>query len=79
MYAAYHVKAKEINQELINILEKTYHDQELVIVSRDEYNQMEKARHNIEYLAKIDKAARDIEDGKGISVTMEQLEAMENG
>jgi hypothetical protein len=39
----------------------------------------EKARRNAEYLARIDKAVQDIDDGKGIAVTMEQLEAMANG
>jgi hypothetical protein len=39
----------------------------------------EKAQRNAEYLAKIDKAVQDIDDGKGIAVTMEQLEAMANG
>jgi hypothetical protein len=38
----------------------------------------EKARRNAEYLARIDKAVQDIKNGKGIAVTMEQLEAMEN-
>jgi hypothetical protein len=39
----------------------------------------EKAQRNEEYLARIDKAIQDIDNGKGIAVTMEQLEAMANG
>jgi hypothetical protein len=79
MYATYHVRAREIDGDFINALENTYHDQELVIVSREEFARMEKARRNEEYLASINKAVQDIAEGKGISVTIDQLEAMENG
>jgi hypothetical protein len=37
-----------------------------------------KARRNAEYEAKIDKAIKDLDEGKGITVTMEELEAMTN-
>jgi hypothetical protein len=35
-----------------------------------------KARRNAEYMAKIDKAIKDLDEGKGIKVTMRELEAM---
>jgi hypothetical protein len=37
-----------------------------------------KARRNAEYLAKIEQAAKDLDEGKGITVTLENLEAMTN-
>jgi hypothetical protein len=37
-----------------------------------------KARRNAEYLAKIDKAIKDLDEGRGITVTIEELEAMTN-
>jgi hypothetical protein len=75
MDATYHVKAKEIGRDFIQTLENTYQDRELVILTRDDYAELEKAQHNTEYLKRIDKAIRDIDEGKGITVTMEQLEA----
>ncbi|GHV32015.1 hypothetical protein AGMMS4952_21680 [Spirochaetia bacterium] len=79
MDAAYHVKAKEMGRDFIQALENRYHDRDLVILTREDYAELEKARRNAEYLAGIDKAIRDIDDGKGITVTMEQLESMANG
>jgi hypothetical protein len=38
-----------------------------------------KARRNAEYLARIDKAIKDLDEGKGVTVTIEELEAMTNG
>jgi hypothetical protein len=37
-----------------------------------------KARRNAEYLARIDKAVKDLDEGKGVAVTIEELEAMTN-
>jgi hypothetical protein len=78
MDATYHVKAREIGRDFIQTLENTYQDRELVILTRDDYAELEKAQRNAEYLKQIDKAIRDIDEGKGITVTMEQLETMAN-
>jgi hypothetical protein len=45
---------------------------------RDDYTELEKAQRNAEYFKQLDKAIRDIDEGKGITVTMEQLEAIAN-
>ncbi|MDR3123580.1 MAG: hypothetical protein LBU16_07380 [Treponema sp.] len=45
----------------------------------EDAKELEKAQRNAEYLAMIDKAVQDIDNGKGVAVTMEQLEAMANG
>ncbi|GHU69398.1 hypothetical protein FACS189450_02230 [Spirochaetia bacterium] len=79
MDATYHVKAREIGRDFIQTLESTYQDRDLVILTQDDYQALEKAQRNVAYLERIDKAVRDIDDGKGIAVTMEQLEAMANG
>jgi antitoxin YefM len=78
MDATYHVKAREIGRDFIETLESTYHDQELVILTQDDYAELEKARRNAEYLTRIDQAIQDIAEGKGITVTMKQMEAMEH-
>jgi len=52
------------------------HNENLVVISEKEYNELEKMRRNAEYLAKIDKSMRQLEEGCVIVKTMEELEAM---
>ncbi len=51
-------------------------NENVVIVSEKEYNEMQKAKRNAEYLAMLDRGFADMEQGKGITKTMEELEAM---
>lgn len=53
-------------------------NENVVIVSEKEYNEMAKARRNAEYLAKLDESWKQLEQGKTISFSMEELEAMES-
>ena len=53
------------------------HNQNVVVLSESEYNIREKALKNIEYLTKIDKGIKALERGEGITLTVEELEAME--
>lgn len=53
-------------------------NENVVIVSEKEYNEMAKAKRNAEYLAMLDRGYADIVQGKGITKTMEELRAMEN-
>ena len=48
----------------------------VVIVSEKDFKEMEKARRNAAYLAKLDLADQQIREGKVIVKTMEELEAM---
>ena len=48
----------------------------VVILSEREYKELEKARNNMAYLAKLDLADEQIRQGKVIVKTMEELEAM---
>ena len=52
------------------------HNENLVILSEKEYNELEKIRRNNEYLAKIDKSLEQVSQGKTIVKTMEELEDM---
>ena len=53
-------------------------NENVVIVSEKEYNEMVKAKRNAEYLDMLDRGYADIAQGKGITKTMEELRAMEN-
>lgn len=53
-------------------------NENVVIVSEKEYNEMAKAKRNEEYLKKIDHSFSQLEQGKTISFSMEELRAMES-
>ena len=50
----------------------------VVIISEAEYNALQKAKRNAEYLAMIDESVRQMERGETISFTMEELMEMES-
>jgi len=66
--------------DLINSGEKVLiarpRNENLVVLSEKEYNELDKARRNAEYLAKIDEAIQQVTDGRVVVKTMEELEAM---
>lgn len=49
----------------------------VVIISEAEYNELEKARRNAEYIAKLDKADEQIRKGQVVTKNMDDLLAME--
>ena len=78
MYAAYHLKVEELNADVIQSLKNVYHQREIVILPKDEYEEMEKARHNAAYTEELQNRIRELDEGKGIVKTIAELEAMEN-
>ena len=67
--------------DLVNSGEKILisrpHNENLVILSEKEYNELERTRRNAEYLAMIDKSLQEFAEGKVVIKTIEELEAME--
>lgn len=49
----------------------------VVIVSEREYNELMKAKQNVEYLAMLDESQAQFERGETISFTIEELREME--
>jgi nucleoside-triphosphatase THEP1 len=78
MYAAYHLKVDELNADVIQSLKNVYHQREIVILPKDEYEEMEKARHNATFTEELQNRIKDINEGRGIVKTMAELEAMAN-
>lgn len=52
-------------------------NENVVIISEKEYNEIQKSKRNAEYLAKLDKSREQLEQKKTISFTMEELIDME--
>jgi len=78
MYAAYHLRADEINDDVIKTLKNTYRHDEIVILPKNAYAEFEKTQHNKAFSEKLQQGIRDIEEGRGIVKTMVELEAMES-
>lgn len=53
-------------------------NENVVIVSEKEYNEMQRAKRNAEYLAMLDRSREQLDQGKTISFTMEELKDMES-
>lgn len=53
-------------------------EKNVVLISLEQYNEFLKIQRNSEYLKKIDKSMKQIEEGKVVVKTMEELEAMAN-
>jgi antitoxin YefM len=53
------------------------HNQNVVVLSENEFNIREKAFRNSEYMAKIDESIKQLSNGKVVIKTMEELEEME--
>ena len=52
-------------------------NENVVMLSEKEYNEMMKAKRNVEYLAMLDKSMQEAEAGGFIVKTMEELEKYE--
>lgn len=53
-------------------------EKNVVLISLEQYNHIMKALRNAEYLEKIDKSMQQIKEGKIVTKTIEELEAMTN-
>lgn len=53
-------------------------EKNVVLMSLEAYNELIKSVQNVNYIYKIDKSMEQIEKGKTVIRTIEELEAMEN-
>ena len=68
-------KATEDNETVI-VTRKD--EKNVVLISLEQYNELMKVVRNVEYLNKIDKSMKHVEEGKVVTKTIEELEAMED-
>ena len=78
MYAAYHLRANEINDDVVQMLKNTYRNDEIVIMPHNVYAEIEKKQHNAAFTEKLQLRMKALDEGKGIVKTMEELEALAN-
>ena len=53
MYTTYHLRADEINDDVVKTLKNTYGNDEIVILPKDAYTEIEKIRHNTAFTEKL--------------------------
>lgn len=51
-------------------------EKNVVIISQERYNELEKAARNAVYLSKLERGLEQIRSGFGITKTLDELEAM---
>ena len=76
MYATYHLRANELNDEVVRNLKTIFQQNEIVILPKEAYTEIEKDRHNTKFTEKLEQGIRDIEAGRGIVKNIAELEAM---
>lgn len=53
-------------------------NENVVVVSEQDYNALLKAKANAEYLARLDRSLDELKQGKTISLSLDELRSMEN-
>ena len=76
MNVTYNLKADELKAEFIQTLKNTYHQNEIVILSKEDYDELERIRHNAAFTAKLQSRIKALDEGKGIVKTIAELEAI---
>lgn len=82
------VKSMDVREDFKSFCDKVFSGETLIVsrpknenvvmISEKEYNELTKARRKAEYFAMLDKSDEDLKEGRVVIKTMEELEAMEN-
>nr|CRY97588.1 hypothetical protein [uncultured prokaryote] len=64
------------NNETVIVTRKD--EKNVVIISLEEWNALQRALRNAEYLGKLNRSIADVKLGRVITKTMDELEAMED-
>ena len=66
------------NNDVIIVSRNGNGKENMVWIDLGAYNELQKAKQNLEYFQKIERSFKQAEEGKVIVKTMEELEAMAN-
>lgn len=85
------ISVSEARQNFKKYCDDVVENNDIVIVSRNgngkenmvwidltSYNELQKAKENLEYMMKLEESYKQLDEGKVVVKTMEQLEAMED-
>lgn len=85
------ISVSEARQNFKKYCDDVVENNDMIIVSRNgngkenmvwidlyTYNELQKAKHNLEYMLKLEESYKQLDEGKVVVKSMEELEAMEN-
>ena len=77
MHATYRLRADELNDVLVQTIKNTYQEREIIILSKEDYDEeLGKLRHNTEFTEKLQQRIKSLDEGKGVTKTIGELEAL---
>ena len=66
------------NNDIIIVSRNGNGKENMVWIDLSAYNELKKAQENLQYLMKLEESFKQLEEGKVVVKTMEELEAMAN-
>lgn len=66
----------KVSDEAETVIVTRKSEKNVVIISAERYNELEKAERNAAFLGKLERGLAQVQAGQGIVKTMEELEAM---
>lgn len=66
------------NNDIIIVSRNGNGKENMVWIDLTAYNELQKARANLEYMLKLEESFKQLDEGKVVVKTMEELEAMAN-
>lgn len=66
------------NNDIIIVSRNGNGKENMVWIDLKAYNELQKAKENLEYLTKLEESYKELDEGKVVIKTMEELEAMAN-
>lgn len=66
------------NNDVIIVSRNGNGKENMVWIDLNVYNELQKAKENLEYIMKLEESYKQLEEGKVVVKTMDELEAMEN-
>ncbi|MDD4123829.1 MAG: type II toxin-antitoxin system Phd/YefM family antitoxin, partial [Bacilli bacterium] len=66
-------KLEEVVSEKVRLIVTRSNDKNVIIMSENEYNDLIKIINNFNYTKKLQKSVKEIEEGKVVSFTLDEL------
>ena len=66
------------NKDIVSVSRNGNGKENMVWIDLNLFNELKKAKENLEYLMKIEESYKQLDEGKVVVKTMEELEAMES-
>ncbi|MCL2260556.1 MAG: hypothetical protein FWC15_04275 [Fibromonadales bacterium] len=76
MNLAISVPVSDLSPSFIERVRQAFGQKKVVLLPEKDYKEMLKAKRNVEYLAKLNSSVKQLKDGKAVTFTIEELEAM---